>query len=101
MFKKVVLPLIAAVLLAVPFNGTVLAAEGDHPELLKARGEVIAVDPAAGKFRIEKNDGNVMTFFVNEETTFRGLEGLGEMQVGWKAGITAREEEDGKLWAVR
>ena len=100
MFKKVVLFLIVAVMLAVPFNGTVLAAEGDHPELLKTRGEVIAVDPAAGKFQIEKNDGNVLTFFVNEETTFRGLEDLGEMQVGWKAGIAAREEEDGKLWAV-
>jgi len=100
MFKKVVVPLIAAILLAVTFSGTAMAAEGDHPELLKARGEVIAVDPAAGKFRIEKSDGTVLTFFVNEETTFRGLESLDEMQVGWKAGVTAREGEDEKLWAV-
>lgn len=100
MFKKVVIPLIAAILLAVTLSGTALAAEGDHPELLKARGEVIAVDPAAGKFRIEKNDGAVLTFFVNEDTNFRGLESLAEMQVGWKAGVTAREDGDGKLWAV-
>jgi len=100
MFKKVVLPLIAAILLAATLSGTALAAEGDHPELIKARGEVIAVDPAAGKFQIEKNDGTVLTFFVNEETTFRGLESLDEMVVGWKAGVTAREREDGKLWAV-
>ena len=100
MFKKIVVPLIAAILLAVTLSGTALAAEGDHPELLKARGEVIAVDPAAGKFRIEKSDGSVLTFFVNEDTNFRGLEGLPEMQVGWKAGVAAREDGDGKLWAV-
>ena len=100
MFKKVVLPLIAAILLAVSFSGTALAAEGDHPELVKARGEVIAVDPSAGKFRIEKSDGTILTFFVNEDTNFRGLESLDEMQVGWKAGVAAREDEAGKLWAV-
>ena len=100
MFKKVVIPLIAAILIAVTFSGTALAAEGDHPDLLKARGEVIAVDPAAGKFRIEKNDGTVVTYFVNEDTAFRGLESLSEMQVGWKAGVAAQEGDDGKLWAV-
>jgi len=100
MFKKVVLPLIAAILLAATFSGTALAAEGDHPELLKARGEVIAVDPTAGKFRIESNDGTVMTFFVNDETNFRGFESLDEMQVGWRAAVTAREGEDEKLWVI-
>lgn len=100
MFKKVVLPLIASILLAVTFSGTVLAAEGEHPELVKARGEVITVNPAAGQFRIEKSDGTVLTLFVNEDTTFRGLESLEDMQVGWKAGVAAREGEDGKLWAV-
>ncbi len=99
MFKKMILSLIAAVLLAGSFSGAALAAEEDRPELVKARGEVIAVDPDAGKFRIETNDGEVVTFFVNERTTFRGLEGLAEMQVGWRAGVAAREE-DGKSWAV-
>lgn len=100
MFRKIVLPLMAAILLAVTFSGTALAAEGDQPELLKARGEVIAVDPGAGKFRIEQGDGTVLTFFVDDDTTYRGLEGLEEMEVGWKAGVAAREGEDGKLWVV-
>jgi len=99
MFKKVFLPLMAAVLLAVTFSGTALAADGEELDLIKARGEVVAVDPAAGKFRIEKNDGEVVTFFVNEDTNFRGLESLAEMQVGWKAGAAARQE-DGTNWAV-
>ena len=99
MFKKVVLPLIAAVMLAVSFTGNALAAEGGVPELIKTRGEVIAVDPVAGKFRVENNEGEVFTFFVNEDTAFRGLDSLTEMQVGWKAGVAAREE-GGKFWAV-
>jgi len=99
MFKKVLLPLIAAVMLAVSFSGTALAAEGDRPELIKARGEVIAVDPVAGKFRVENSEGDVFTFFVNEDTSFRGLDSLTEMQVGWKAGVAAREE-GGQFWAV-
>ncbi|NQS92539.1 MAG: hypothetical protein HQ574_09035, partial [Chloroflexi bacterium] len=100
MIKKVVISLMAAILLAVTFSGSALAAEGDHPELLKARGEVIAVDPVAGNFSIEKSDGTVLTFFTTEDTKFRGLESLDDMKVGWKAGVAAREDESGKLWAV-
>jgi len=99
MFKKALFPVLAVILLAASFSGTALAAEAEPLDLVKARGEVIGVDPAAGKFRIETNDGSVLTIFTNDETTFRGLESLEEMQVGWRAGIAARDE-DGKLWAV-
>ena len=99
MFKKVFLPLMAAIVLAVSVSGTALAAEVDEREMIRTRGEVVAVDPIAGKFRLENPDGDVVTFFVNEDTTFRGLESLAEMQVGWKAGVAAREV-DGKYWAV-
>jgi hypothetical protein len=99
MFKKIVLPLIAAIVLAVSMSGTALAADENGGDLVKARGEVIAVDANAGKFRIQTQEGEVITFFVNENTTFRGLDSLDEMQVGWRAGAAAREE-DGKLWAV-
>jgi hypothetical protein len=99
MFRKVFFVLMAAVMLTVSFSGTAFAAETDNGNLIKARGEVIAVDPVAGKFRIEKSDGEVITFFVDENTRYRGLENLAEMQVGWKAGVAAKEE-GGKLWAV-
>lgn len=99
MLKKILLPLMAAIMLAVSFSGTALAAETDRPELIKVRGEVVAVDPQAGKFRVENPDGEIYTFFVNEETAFRGLESLAEMQVGWRAGVAARDES-GRLVAV-
>lgn len=99
MLKRILLPLMAAILLTVSFSGTALAAEGDQPDLVKVRGEVIAVDPLAGNFSVESNQGEVYTFFVGEETAFRGLESLDELEVGWKAGVAAREE-DGRLLAV-
>lgn len=101
MFKKLVLSTLAAVLIAVSLNGTVLAAEDDHPEIINARGEVIAVDAGAGKFRLETRDGEVFTFFADEDTHFRGkAESLDDLQVGWKSGVRARVGEDGKNWAV-
>ncbi len=100
MFKKIVLSFTAALLIATSFSGIASAAEDDPTGPVKARGEVITVDLAARKFQIEKNDGTTLTFFVNEETRFRGLESLDELQVGWKIGLGARKDQDGKLWAV-
>lgn len=68
---------------------------------IRARGEVTAVDPGAGKFRIQEPDGKVLTFFVDEKTRYGGqLEDLSDMQVGWKAAVAARETEEGKAVAT-
>ncbi|MGB2955573.1 MAG: DUF5666 domain-containing protein [Anaerolineales bacterium] len=105
MFKKIVLSLMAALLISVSISGTAFAAEEDPQGLVKARGEVIDVNLSAGKFKLEKSDGTVMTFFVDENTRFRGrVESLEDLQVGWKAGVAAQEGngegEGGKLIAV-
>jgi hypothetical protein len=101
MFKKIVLSLMAAMLIAVSISGTAFAAEEDPPGLVKARGEVIDVNLAAGKFQLEKPDGTVMTFFVDENTRFRGrIESLEDLQVGWKAGVAAHDGEGSNLLAV-
>ena len=73
MFKKIVLSLMAAMLITVAISGPVFAAEEDPGGYVKARGEVIDVNLSAGKFQLEKPDGTVMTFFVDENTRFRGL----------------------------
>ena len=105
MFKKIVLSLMAALLITVSISSTAFAAEEDPQGLVKARGEVIDVNLSAGKFQLEKHDGTVMTFLVDENTRFRGrVESLEDLQVGWKAGVAAREGkgegEGGKLLAV-
>ena len=101
MLKKVLLPLIAAVLIAVSFSGTVYAAEKDPQEVVHVRGEVIGVEKGAGTFLVKTHDGEERTFFVNENTHFRGkAQSLDELEVGWKVGVRAREDEDGKLQAV-
>jgi len=105
MFKKIVLSLMAALLITVSFSGTAFAAEEDPQGFVKARGEVFDVNLSAGKFQLEISDGKVMTFFVDENTRFRGrVESLEDLQVGWKAGVAAHEGngegEGGKLLAV-
>ncbi len=103
MFKKIVLSLMAAMLITVAISGTVFAAEEDPGGYVKARGEVIDVNLSAGKFQLEKSDGTIMTFFVDENTRFRGrVESLEDLQVGWKAGVAAHEGngEGGKLIAA-
>jgi hypothetical protein len=98
MFKKILIALVATTFLVVPFSG-IAYAEEDHPEGVRVRGEVVSVDPGAGNFRIETNSGEVLTFFVNEETQFRGMANdLVELKVGWKVGVGARDK-DGELWA--
>ena len=94
MVKKILFPLLAAILLAASLSGTAQAAE-DGPALVRVRGGVLKVDPAAGEFQIEEPDGTTLTFFVNEETSFRGqAHNLAELQPGWKVGVAARETED-------
>jgi len=105
MFKKIVLSLMAALLITVSISGAAFAAEEDPQGFVKARGEVIDVNLSAGKFKLEKSDGTIMTFFVDENTRFRGrVESLEDLQVGWKAGVAAHEGngkgEGGKLLAV-
>ncbi len=105
MFKKIVLSLMAALLITVAISGTAFASEEDPGGFVRARGEVIDINLAAGKFQLEKSDGTVMTFFVDENTRFRGrVESLEDLQVGWKAGVAAHEGngegEGGKLLAV-
>ncbi len=100
MFKKIILALVIAAVLTVPFSGVAMAAD-DQPEGIRVRGEVISIDSATGIFRVEKDDGSVLTFFVNENTRYRGdAQSFEELQVGWKVGVAAREGEGGRLWAV-
>jgi hypothetical protein len=73
----------------------------DRPRLSKFRGEVTAVDAAAGKFRLETRDGAVLTFYVHEKTRYGGqLENLESMEIGWQAGVGALEDEEGQLNAA-
>ena len=73
---------------------------GDPQQFLKARGKITAVDARAGKFRLQTNDGDVLTFFVDEHTRFKGqAEGIQDLQIDWKAGVAAREGENGKYYA--
>lgn len=73
---------------------------GNPEQLVKARGEITAVDLRARKFRLRTPGGNTMIFSVSERTHYRGqADALKDVQVGWKAGVVAVEGGDGMLHA--
>ena len=77
----------------------VLVIAGTRPEVIRAQGTVSAVAVGAGKFKLTKPDGTVLTIFVDENTRFRGqAANLSEMENGWRAGVVV-EQADGKLLA--
>jgi hypothetical protein len=74
---------------------------GRAPDLIKVKGEVTAIDAGLGKFEVVTAEGTAMRFFVDENTRYQGqLSSLEELRVGWRAGVAAKEGEDGKLTAV-
>jgi hypothetical protein len=98
--KKIFLSLTAAVLLAAGAFSAAFAAEEDPLDHQRLRGEVVQVDPGAGKFRLETQDGTVETIFTTEDTRFGGkLQSLDEMQVGWKVWVLG-SDEGGKFEAA-
>ena len=74
---------------------------GEAPDLIRVKGEVISVDSAAGGFSIQTEQGRTLRFIVDEKTRYQGqISSLDELQVGWQAGVAARETENGQLLAV-
>jgi hypothetical protein len=101
MFKKIVLSLVAAILIAVSFSGPALAAEGDDDGLLRARGKVTDVNTSAGKFSIQTPEGDQLRLFVDEKTRYAGQIGsLEDLEVGMGAGVAYKEHSEGKLVVV-
>ena len=75
-----------------------------HQPLIRHRGEVTAVDVAAGTFSIETRAGEALTFAVDEQTRFHSpngaIGGLEDLQPGMLAGVAALQLEDGSYLAV-
>jgi hypothetical protein len=84
-------------------DGTLTAAlliAGLRPEAIRAQGEIVGVDPGAGKFRLESPDGSILTFFVDQNTTYRGgVEGIADLEEGMRVGVAGYEDQEGKLIA--
>ncbi|MCZ6530087.1 MAG: DUF5666 domain-containing protein [Chloroflexi bacterium] len=68
----------------------------DRPELdVKVGGEVVATGDRS--FTIQTRDGERMSFTVNENTHYRGIGGLVELEIGMMAAVGANETDDGLL----
>ena len=68
----------------------------DRPQLdVKVGGEVTAV--GASSLTIQTREGESISFSVNDNTHFKGIGGLDELEVGMKAAVGAKEIDDGLL----
>ncbi|MDI6694332.1 MAG: DUF5666 domain-containing protein [Anaerolineales bacterium] len=70
--------------------------------IIRRFGEITAVDVAAGEFTLKTaRTGEELLFRVDENTRFRSkddqIAGLGDLQPGMVAAVTARQEPDGAL----
>ncbi len=73
----------------------------DPAQWRQVRGEVAAVDVAAGSFSLLKGNGETLTLLVDESTRFAGgLSGLEDLEVGVAVGVAAHVGEDGQ-WVAR
>ena len=109
MFKKLLYPILIAVLISVIVSSTVFAAgptaaaagkEKPASNRVRARGLVSAVDASAGTFSITGKDGQVWSFTVVDRTQYRGeVKSLTDLKVGMQAGAAARKNGE-KLVAL-
>ena len=100
MLKKLSIPVLFALLFTLVFSSTVLAAEGPPTGRIRARGEIVSVNAAAGSFQLKSVKGETLTFFVSDSTRYLGkVQSMGDLQAGWKAGVIGRQA-DGKNQAA-
>ena len=68
----------------------------DRPKLdVKAAGEVVA--KGASSFTIQTRNGERLSFSVNENTHYVGIDGFGELEVGKMAAVGANDTDGGLL----
>ncbi len=107
MSKKIVFPVLIALVLALFASSSVLAAGSAAKSRAKAdierfrtRGLVTAVDAAAGTFSIKGKEGQVSTFSVVDQTRYKGeISSLADLKAGMLAGVAVRKQGD-HLYAV-
>ncbi len=64
----------------------------DPNQLEAARGEVVALNPAASQFTLENPQGQKTVVTVDAETIYRGqVAGLADLQAGMRAGVISKE----------
>ena len=105
MTKKIVLSSIIALFFAAIAGGFAFAAETDtvlaEREAVRrigVRGEVIALGEASFQFQTFR--GDEWTVLVDDQTRFRGqITNFNDIQVGMKAGVFARYQDDGSWLA--
>jgi hypothetical protein len=99
MFKKVFVPLILALVIALPFSATAFAAN-TMPGNMRAVGTILWVNQANGTFKFD-TEGNVnYTIHVNTGTVYRDVTGLAGLRASDYANIEFKQLDTGEYEAT-
>lgn len=67
---------------------------------IRTRGEITNVDTTAMSFSVQSQDGEELSFSVDDETRFFGqVAGIGDLQIGWQVAVGGTENDDGRYLA--
>ena len=99
MFKKVLIPIILAMVVALPF-GSVAYAANTMPGTMRHVGTILWVNQANNVFKFD-TEGNVrMTIHVDNATVYRDVSGLAGLQASEFANIELKQLDNGEYVAT-
>lgn len=99
MFKKVLVPIILAMVIALPFGGVAYAAN-TQPGTMRAVGTVLWVNQANGVFKFDTEGNNNITIHVDTGTVYRDVSGFAGLQATDYANIEFRQLDNGEYIAT-
>jgi hypothetical protein len=100
MFKKVLVPIILALVIALPFSGVAYAA--GMPGITSHTGKVLSVDLALNTFKFQTGAGAKLTIHVDSSTVYTGaISGLAAIAPNAAAKVSYRTLASGEYMATR
>jgi hypothetical protein len=101
MYKKIVVPLILALVAALTFSNVAYAA-ADATSYVRRVGTIISIDTAAETFKIALNNGTKVVVHTNSDTAVRGkASSVSELATGMYVNVTADTLSNGHYLAVK
>jgi hypothetical protein len=101
MFKKVYVPLILALVVALGFSSVAYAASPIPAGAVRRVGTVLSLDKTANTFKLDTLSGGRYTIHVNSSTIYVGISGLAGLKASDRVNVEARMLSDGSWMAER
>jgi hypothetical protein len=100
MFKKLLIPFILALVVALPLSGVAYAANESSVGITRYVGTILYTDPAAMTFKLDTLAGEHLTIHVADTTIYAGgVTSLADLQPAMYVNVIYRQLKDGSYLA--